>query len=252
MSKNNCLFQGRTALVTGASRGIGRAIALELARRGAHIIAIARTVSGLEALDDDIASLGGHVTLVPLNLKDGAAIDRLGASLYERWGSLDILVANAGILGILSPLGHIPPEVWNDALNINVTANWRLLRALDPLLQKSAAGRVLFISSAAAEKCTAYWGAYSVSKAALNALAFTYHKEVATTPICVTIVDPGPIHTDMRRAAMPGEDPETLNTPEMLAPSLLKFLMPTWDKSGYIYRFQYDALESVLTVSKGN
>ncbi len=246
MSKDNGSFKGCTALVTGASRGIGRAIALELAKRGAHVIAVARTVAGLEALDDDIASLGGQVTLVPLNLRDSEGIDRLGASIYERWGSLDILVANAGMLGILSPLGHIPPDIWRDTLDINLNANWRLLRSLDPLLQKSKAGRVLFMSSGLAEQCTPYWGVYSVSKAALNALAFTYHKEVETTPICVTIVDPGPVRTDMRKTAMPGEDAEILKTPEILAPSLMKFLLPTWDKSGYTYRFQDDRLEKAF------
>jgi NAD(P)-dependent dehydrogenase (short-subunit alcohol dehydrogenase family) len=236
-------LEGSIAVVTGASRGIGRALALELSKNGAHIIALSRTISGLESLDDAISDLGGTATLVPLNLKDGAGIDRLGASIYERWGLLDILVANAGILGVLSPLGHILPEVWSDVFEVNVTANWRLLRALNPLLQKSKHGRVMFMSSDCAETCTPYWGLYSSSKAALNALAQTYSQEIKTTSVCVTIVDPGPISTALRKSAMPGEDSRILKTPDVLAPFLMKFLMPEWTISGAKYSFQGEVLK---------
>ncbi|HEX9906584.1 MAG TPA: SDR family NAD(P)-dependent oxidoreductase, partial [Propylenella sp.] len=176
---------GRIAVVTGASRGIGYFAAKGFAEAGAHVLAVARTVGGLEELDDEIKAAGGSATLVPLDLKDFAGIDRLGAAIHERWGRLDIFLANAGILGQLSPLGHIPPKVWDDVIAVNVTANWRLIRSLDPLLRQSDAGRALFISSGAARACRPFWGAYSVSKAALEALARTYAAEVAKTPIRV-------------------------------------------------------------------
>ncbi len=164
---------GRVAVVTGASRGIGYHAAKGFAAAGAHVVALARTTGGLEELDDEIRAAGGAATLVPLDLKDVEGIDRLGAALYERWGRIDILFANAAILGQLSPLGHVPPKVWDEVMAVNVTANWRLLRSLDPLLRQSDAGRALFMSSGAARSCRPFWGAYSVSKAAVEALART-------------------------------------------------------------------------------
>jgi NAD(P)-dependent dehydrogenase (short-subunit alcohol dehydrogenase family) len=230
-------LQGRIAVVTGASRGIGRATALALAEAGAHVVVLARTVGALEELDDAIRSAGGSATLVPVDLKDYDALDRLGATLYERWGKLDILIGNAGVLGPITPLGHADQKSWDDVMAINVTANWRLIRSFDPLLRASDAGRAMFVSSGAAHKCPAYWGPYSVSKAALEALVRTYAAETATTPIKVMIVNPGPLRTRMRAAAMPGEDPLTLRTPEELARELIKIASADWTETGKIYDF---------------
>lgn len=233
-------LQDRIALVTGASRGIGRAAAIALAEAGAHIIAVARTQGALEELDDAVREAGSTATLVPLDLRDFEAIDRLGAAIYERWGKLDILVGNAGILGELAPLGHLDQEVWEKTMAVNVTANWRLIRSLDPLLKASDAGRAIFVSSGAATKCLAYWGAYSVSKAALEALVRTYAAETVSTPVRAMLVNPGPLRTAMRRAAMPGEDPLTLRTPEDLAPAFVHMASPEWDETGKIYDFPQD------------
>ena len=229
---------GRVALVTGASRGIGRAAAEALARAGAHVIALARTQGALEELDDTIlAATGSRATLVPLDVCDFDGIDRLGAAIAERWGRLDILVGNAGLLGRVTPLAHVTPQVWQQVLDVNVTANWRLIRSLDPLLRRSEAGRVIFITSGAAHKARAYWGAYSVSKAALNALARTYAAETQTTPVTVMLLNPGALRTTMRRAAMPGEDPETLRTPDDLAPHILRLARVDWAETGKLYDF---------------
>jgi NAD(P)-dependent dehydrogenase (short-subunit alcohol dehydrogenase family) len=231
------LLKGRVAVVTGASRGIGRASAIRLAEAGAHVVAVARTVGGLEELDDAIRAVGGSATLVPFDLKDFPAIDRLGAALLERWGKLDILVGNAGMLGPLSPLGHVDPKAFDEVVAVNVTANWRLIRALDPLLRASDAGRALFVSSGAAHKTMAYWGPYSVSKAALQALAMTYAMETTNTSVKVNIVNPGPLRTRMRAEAMPGEDPLTLRTPDDLAPEIVKLALPSSAAHGAIYDF---------------
>jgi NAD(P)-dependent dehydrogenase (short-subunit alcohol dehydrogenase family) len=234
-------LQDRIALVTGASRGIGRAAALAFAEAGAHVVAVARTQGALEELDDEIRARGGDpATLVPLDLKDMAALDRLGAALHERWGKLDVLFGNAGILGDLTPLGHVDPKTWDTLMAVNVTANWRLIRSLDPLLRASDAGRAIFVSSGAAHKCTAYWGPYSVSKAALEALARTYAAETLETPVRVMLVNPGPLRTRMRASAMPGEDPETLRTPDDLAPHILRLASPEWSETGKLYDFPTD------------
>jgi len=230
----------RLAVVTGASRGIGRAAAIAFAKAGAHVVAIARTQGGLEELDDEIRAAGAFATLVPLDLKDYEAIDRLGGAINERWGKLDILLGNAGLLGEIAPLTHVDQPVWDAVMAVNVTANWRLIRSLDPLLHKSDAGRAIFLTSGAAHRCLAYWGPYSVSKAALEALARTYAAETATTPIRVMMVNPGPLRTRMRAAAMPGEDPETLRTPEELAPHLVRLASPEWSETGRIYDFPQD------------
>jgi len=230
----------RVAVVTGASRGIGRAAAVALAEAGAHIVALARTQGALEELDDEIRAKGGSATLVPVNVKDYEAIDRLGAAIHERWGKLDVLVGNAGILGELAPITHIDQPVWDEVMAVNVTANYRLLRSLDPLLRASDAGRAIFVTSGAAQKCTAYWGVYSISKAALDALVRTYAAETVTTPVRVMLVSPGPLRTAMRKTAMPGEDQSTLRTPEELAPHIVRLALPSWDDTGKILDFQQD------------
>jgi NAD(P)-dependent dehydrogenase (short-subunit alcohol dehydrogenase family) len=238
---------GSVALVTGASRGIGRAVAIALARAGAHIIALARTQGALEELDDTIRAMDGEVTLVPCDLTDFDALDRLGAAIFERWGKLDILVANAGVLGPVSPLGHIAPAQWEEVLAVNVTANWRLVRSLDPLLRASPAGRAVFISSGAGHPVEAkpYFGAYATSKAALDMLARTYAAETRTiSAVKVMIANPGPLRTRMRAQAMPGEDPKTLRTPEDFAPKVLALCLPSWSETGKVYDFPQDRVAS--------
>jgi NAD(P)-dependent dehydrogenase (short-subunit alcohol dehydrogenase family) len=229
-------FSGRIALVTGASRGIGYQIALQLGQKGAHVIALARTVGGLEELDDEIKAAGGQpATLVPVDLKDYDAIDRLGAAIYERFGKLDILVGNAGVLGAISPLGHVEPKTWDEVMAVNVTANWRLIRSLDPLLRRSDAGRALFVSSGAAKSRRAYWGPYSVSKAALEAMVETYARETETTAVKANLLDPGKTRTAMRARAMPGEDPDTLPRPAEVAADALTLLTPDVSRSGHVF-----------------
>jgi NAD(P)-dependent dehydrogenase (short-subunit alcohol dehydrogenase family) len=227
----------RLAVVTGASRGIGRAAALDYARAGAHVVAVARTVGALEELDDEIRTVGGAATLVPIDLTDFDALDRLAAIILERWGKLDILFGNAGMLGPISPLGHVDPKSWANVMAVNVTANWRLIRAMDPLLRASDAGRALFVSSGAAVKCTAYWGPYSVSKAALEALVRTYAAETRTTTVKANLVNPGPLRTRMRAQAMPGEDPMTLPTPEDLSPHIMRLTSPDYSETGVLFDF---------------
>ncbi|MGA7712454.1 MAG: SDR family NAD(P)-dependent oxidoreductase [Rhizomicrobium sp.] len=229
----------RVVLVTGASRGIGRAAAKALGATGAHVILLARTVGGLEELDDDIRQAGGSATLVPLNLKDFAALDRLGASIFERWGKLDGLFANAGVLGVLTPLAHLDPKAFQELLDINITANWRLIRSLDPVLRRSAAGRALFVTSGAARKNTPFWGGYAMSKAALESLALTYAAECDGTAIKVNLLNPGPVRTAMRANAMPGEDPDTLPKPDALAPLIVELLSPSCTKHGELVTFTY-------------
>jgi len=231
---------GRIALVTGASRGIGAALAVELARRGAHLVLTARTVGGLEETDDRVQVAGGAATLLPMDLADGASLDAVGPSLLQRFGRLDVLVHNAGSLGKLTPVSHIQDKDWASVVAVNLTAAWRLIRTCAPLLERSDAGRAVFVSSGAAHKCTAYWGPYSISKAALEALVRTYAAETASTPVKVMLVNPGPLRTAMRKAAMPGEDPATLKTPEELAPHIVRLASPDWSDTGKLYDFPQD------------
>ena len=230
--------QRRIALVTGASRGIGRAAALALGRAGCHVIALARTVGGLEELDDAIKRDGGSATLAPADLTDFAALDRLGAAIAKRWGRLDILIGNAGLLGPITPLGHVEPAAWERVMAVNVTANWRLLRAVDTSLRASPSGRVVLVSSGAATACRAYWGPYSVSKAGLEALAKTYAHEVQSTPVRVNLLDPGKVCTRMRRLAYPGEDENTLPPPDALVPLALSLLTEETANSGEVFLFK--------------
>lgn len=223
---------GRIALVTGASRGIGRAAAVALAKTGAHVILVARTVGGLEEADDEIQKAGGSATLVPLNLRDFDALDRLGASIFERWGRLDAFLGNAGVLGRLTPVPHLDPKVFQEAIDVNVTANYRLIRSLDPLLRQSGAGRVCFMSTGAARTFHPFWSSYAVTKAALEALALTYAAECEGSNIKVNLFSPGPTRTKMRAQAMPGEDPLELKTVDAVVPQILDLLSPSCAKNG--------------------
>ena len=209
---------GRIALVTGASRGIGAAVAERFAAEGAKLVLVARTVGGLEETDDAVRRAGGQAaTLLPLDLRDFDKIDQLGAALFERFGRLDILVGNAGVLGTLSPAGHIAPDVWQQVMDVNLTANWRLIRSLDALLRASEAGRAVFVTSGAAAGALAYWSAYAASKAALETLVRCYAAEVAKTALKVNLLDPGVVRTRMRVQAFPGEDATRLAPPESVA-----------------------------------
>jgi NAD(P)-dependent dehydrogenase (short-subunit alcohol dehydrogenase family) len=233
---------GRIALVTGASRGIGAATALALARAGAHVVAVARTVGGLEELDDAIRAVGGTATLVPLDLTDTDGIIRLAAALMERYQRLDILIGNAGLVGPSSPLDHVQPKDWDAVMALNVTANWHLIRAMDALLRRSDAGRAVFLSSGAAHNMRAYRGPYSVSKAALEALVRTYAAETLSTPVRVNLVNPGPTRTRMRAQVMPGEDPMTLPPSERVAEKILALCLPGFIETGKLYDFPQDKL----------
>lgn len=216
------LLKDRIALITGASRGIGAAVAKRFAAEGAHVILVARTVGGLEAVDDEIQAGGGKATLVPLDLMQPDKLDPLGAQLAERFGKLDIAVGNAGTLGDLTPITHADAKMWDRVMTTNVTANWRLIRSLDPLLRASKSGRAMFVTSGVAASVHPFWGPYAVSKAALEMLVRTYAAEVATTNVKVNLIDPGIVRTKMRAAAMPGEDPETVPTPESITDIFVK------------------------------
>jgi NAD(P)-dependent dehydrogenase (short-subunit alcohol dehydrogenase family) len=231
------LLADRIALVTGASRGIGYALALALARAGAHVVAVARTVGGLEELDDGVRAAGSSATLVPLDMRDYDGLYRLAAVLHERHQRLDVLIGNAALAGQRSPLGHVIPPAWDEVMAINLTANWHLIRAMDPLLRRSAAGRAVFMTSGAATHARAYSGPYSVSKAALNVLARTYAAETTSTPVRVNLFNPGPTRTRMRAQVMPGEDPMTLPTPEQVAEKILDLCLPSFAETGRLYDF---------------
>jgi len=229
-NSNTGPLNGRIALVTGASRGLGRAAAIALAKAGAHIIALARTQGALEELDDEISSFGGSCSLVAADLSDLDGIDRLGGVVAERWGKLDILVGNAAMLGSISPAPHIDPSLFEQTMKINVTANWRLLRSFDPLLRASDAGRVIFVTSSAASSRSAFWSLYAASKSALDAIAECYAKEVAHSSVRVNLISPGAVATAMRAKAMPGEDPAILPTPEDIAPLFVELALPSCDR----------------------
>lgn len=222
----------RLALITGASRGIGAAIAKAYAAEGAHVILVARTSGGLEEVDDEIKKMGGSATLVPMDLSDFDAIDDLGGQIFKRWGKLDILVGNAGMLGDLSPVSHIKPEVWQRAYDLNVTANYRLIRSMDALLRQSDAGRAIFLTSGTARNLPAYWALYASTKAALDAIVQVYAKETQKTAINVNLVNPGPTRTAMRAAAFPGEDATQLPSPGHLAETLICLAEPDFNQTG--------------------
>lgn len=230
-------LQDRIAVITGASRGIGRAVALGYAAEGAHVILVARTVGGLEEVDDEINKIGGKATLVPLDITDFDALDRLGATIYERWGKLDILVANAGTLGVLTPVSHLEIKAWDKLVNTNMTANWRMIRSFDPLLKRSDAGRAIFVTSGAAHKNKPYWGGYAMSKAAMEALVKTWAAEIANTNIRANLLSPGPTRTAMRKQAMPGEDPSVLTRPADLVPLFIEMAMADYDKNSEVVEY---------------
>jgi len=227
---------GRIAVVTGASRGIGAAVARRFAAEGAHVVLVARTVGGLEEVDDAVRAAGGAATLVPLDLADLDRIDPLGPALYERFKKLDILVGNAGLLGTLGPLSHHDAKLWDDVFKVNVTANWRLIRTLEPLLRLSDAGRAIFVTSGAAQMAQAYWGAYATAKAALEAMVKTWAAELAKTTIRVNLLSPGPIRTAMRAEAFPGEDPLSLRPPEAILQSFVDLAAPDCARHGEIVK----------------
>lgn len=231
-------LDGRIAIITGASRGLGAAVARLFASQGAHVVLTARTTGGLEETDDAIRAAGGAATLVPLDLREFDQIDRMGAAIAERFGRLDILVGNAAVLGVLGPTGHMTPEVWQEVMDVNVTANWRLIRSFDPLLRESDAGRAIFVTSGVTSGVFPYWSAYAASKAALETLVCTYAGEVEKTNIHVNLLDPGIVATAMRATAFPGEDPATLAQPEDIAPAFLDLALPSCRKQGQVIRAQ--------------
>lgn len=226
------ILAGRVALITGASRGIGRAVALRFAAEGAHVVLIARTVGGLEEVDDAVKAAGGQATLVPCDLTDFEAVDTLGPALLERFDKLDIFVGNAGALGEMTPLTHYDAKAWHDVFDVNVHANWRLIRTLEPLLRRSDAGRAILVTSGAAAHPRAFWGAYAVTKAAVEALARVWASELENTNVRVNLLNPGATRTGMRAAAFPGEDPESLKTPEDIVGRFVELASPAWTGHG--------------------
>ena len=234
-------LSGRVAVVTGASRGIGYFIARELAAAGAHVIAVARTVGGLEELDDQIKADGrGQATLVPLDLTDMPGIDRLGGAIHERWGKLDILVANAGVLGVISPIGHVEAKTFEKVMTVNVTSTWRLIRSVDPLLRLSDAGRAIIMTSNAAHSARAFWAPYAASKAAVETMMRSWAHETESLPLRVNAADPGATRTAMRAQAMPGEDPETLPHPSEIARRIVPLASPELKETGLIFQAKHN------------
>ena len=239
-------LDGRIALVTGASRGIGRAVAVRFATEGAHVVAFARTQGGLEELDDEIRTITGEpATLIAENLTDFEKIDQTGVALFQRFGKLDVLVGNAAMLGQLSPIGHYKPKMWEDVFKLNVHAQFRLIRALDPLLSKSDAGRAMFVTSGVARSPHMYWGPYSSSKAALENMVQTYAAEIAHTNVRANIIDPGGVRTKMRAEAFPGEDPMSLPPPEAVTESFVELAEPGCARNGEIVRAKVEGVERV-------
>jgi NAD(P)-dependent dehydrogenase (short-subunit alcohol dehydrogenase family) len=229
-------LDGSVALVTGASRGIGAAAAVELARLGAQVVITARTQGGLEETDDAVRALGGQATIVPLDLREGAQIDAIGPTLFQRFGRLDILVHNAGALGRLTPVSHILPDDWSEVVAVNLSATWRLIRTADPLLRQSPAGRAVFVTESRAREPRAYWGAMGATKAGMEHLVLTWAQELAITPVRVNLFDPGPVATRMRANAFPGEDPSNLPAPEAVAASLAGLCLSGEARNGELVR----------------
>jgi NAD(P)-dependent dehydrogenase (short-subunit alcohol dehydrogenase family) len=221
-------LSGKIALVTGASRGIGRAAALELATAGAQVVAVARTEGALADLDDEIReATGRRATLVPLDIADGDALDQLGFVLHQRFGRLDLLVHAAGILGPLTPVSHIEPKHWDRVLAVNLTAAYRLIRTTEPLLRAAPAGLGIFLTSSRAHRPRAFWGPYGATKAGLENLVRTWADELESSTIRAVLLEPGAMRTRMRAEAMPGEDPETLPDPSEIGPLVVELALRT-------------------------
>ena len=234
-------LQDKIVLITGASRGIGRAVALAASKAGADLIITGRTIGALEEIDDEITISGGSSTLVPLDLLDFPAIERLGATIFERWGKLDILISNAAMLGKLTPLHHYDPSTWDNVINLNLIANQRLIRSFDPLLRQSSHGRAIFLSATVARVATPYWGAYATSKSGLEMMIQVYAKETEKTNLKVNIVDPGITKTSLRASAFPGEDPSKLKSPKRLVPLFLKLCSAENQAHGQLIKYdEYD------------
>lgn len=234
----------RVVVVTGASRGLGYAVAKAFGASGAHVVAIARTVGGLEDLDDEIKKAGGQTTLVPLDLADHDAIDRLGLALYERFGRVDVLIGNAGVLGTITPLSHMKPKEFEKMLSLNITANYRLIRSMDPLLRASSAGRAVFMTSGMAKQTKPFWAGYTLSKAALEAMVRVYAAEVASQGVCVNLLNPGPVRTALRARAVPGENPDTLPEPDSVVEPVMRLTSEDFTQTGMILNVPTDTLVS--------
>lgn len=221
-------LQDKIALVTGATRGIGQAAAIALAQAGAHVVALGRTQGALEALDDSIvAATGQHATLVPIDLRKPEDLDPLGGHLFERFGRLDIVVHAAGVLGGLSPAGHVEPKKWDETIAVNLTATWRLIRSFEPLLKASEAGRAIFVTTGRTLRPKAFWAPYAASKAGMEALVRCWGDEMETTPVRAILLDPGAVRTRMRAEAFPGEDPLDLPEPSQLGPLFVELAQKT-------------------------
>lgn len=218
------ILEGKIALITGASRGIGAAVAKTFAKHGADLILVARNVGALEEVDDEIRKIGGKATLVPLDMLQFDKIDALGEQLSKRFGKLDILIGNAAILGQLSPLHHIDPTIWEKTISLNLTANFRLLRSFDSLLRQSENAKIGFVTSGVTNHEAPFWGGYAVSKMALEKMVETYAAENKKTNMKIGLIDPGVVATNMRAQAMPGEDASTLTTPEEVSKKFLDFV----------------------------
>mgnify|MGYP005811885023 CR=1 FL=1 len=218
--------EGTVALITGASRGLGAAVAVEMARLGAHVVLLARTQGGLEETDDAVRSVGGAATLLPIDLREGEVVDAVGPSLYQRFGRLDVLVHCAGVLGKLTPVGHVQPKDWADVVGVNLSAAWRLIRTSDPLLREAPTGRAVFVTDTRASEPLAYWGAYGATKAGMEHLVRTWAAELRITRVRAMLFDPGPMRTRLRAQAFPGQDPTTLPLPETVAPRLAALCLP--------------------------
>lgn len=229
-------LEGRIALITGASRGIGAAVARRFAAEGAHVVLVARTVGGLEEIDDEIRRAGGVATLVPLDLAEFEKIDQMAAAVFQRFERLDVLVGNAALLGTITPMGHIDPQEWQQVFDVNVTANWRLIRMFDPLLRRSESGRAIFVTSGIARGVFPYWGAYAASKAALEMMVKTWAGEITRTKIRANLLDPGVVRTRMRARAFPGENPDTLKPPEAVTDAFVALAAADCTRHGEVVR----------------